>query len=558
VTRTVRSAPILVGLGGAAVVVWGLRAAQHRLSPDFPIEGVWVNFTGLATTVLALAASLATRPRTGRPSLRPDVAAAIGGALAGLALAVWANLGTVQLPYHRWEQFHYFLGAKYFPELGYTRLYQCTAIAEAERFGRAGVARRAIRDLTTDTLVPATTALDDPEGCRRHFSPARWRAFTDDVAWFVRDCPSTDYWERMQGDHGFNPPPPWTVSGYLLASLAPASAATQSTLAAIDPLLLTVAFALVGWAFGAHVLVVALVVFGCNFPGKGVWTIGGFLRQDWLCATIASVCLARRGRWLPAGVALATAAALRIFPAFLLAMPAALAWRRWRRTGRVARADRRFAAGLVLGAAFWFGTATALFGWSGWRDFAAHMALHRNAPLANDVGLRALLSQTVEGRLAGTQDDRAVDPFQAWKAARKASFAARQAAYWVVVVATSALLVAGAGRMRRLWAALACSVVAVSVLIDLASYYYAVVVLLGVLAAKGRTLERLALGAVIVERMVNAWPWLDANPDIRYLAQSWIVVGWGIAAAGWGAGGWASIRSSTGASTTDVRSGSKR
>jgi hypothetical protein len=39
------------------------------------------------------------------------------------------------VPYHRWEQFHYFLGAKYFPELGYTRLYQCTAVAEAEQDG---------------------------------------------------------------------------------------------------------------------------------------------------------------------------------------------------------------------------------------------------------------------------------------------------------------------------------------------------------------------------------------------------------------------------------------
>jgi hypothetical protein len=59
------------------------------------------------------------------------------------------------------------------------------------------------------------------------------------------------------------------------------------------------------------------------------------------------------------------------------------------------------------------------------------------------------------------------------------------------------------------------------------------------LAAKGRVLERLALGAVVVERAVNAWPWLDANPDIRYAAQSWIVVGWGIVAAGWGACAWA-------------------
>jgi hypothetical protein len=526
VTRAIRPVPLLAGLGVALAVVLGIRTVHGWLVLDVPIEGAWVNTTALVVAALALALSYVRRPRLARPRPHPPATAA-ATALAALSIAVWGNLGTVQLPYHRWEQFHYFIGAKYFPELGYTRLYQCTAIAEAERFGRAAVTRRTIRDLTTDTLVPAATALDDPDVCRAHFAPARWQAFADDVAWFRRDCPSTAYWERMQTDHGFNPPPPWTVSGFALASVAPASATTQAALAALDPLLLAAAFALVGWAFGAHVLMVTLVVWGCNFPGKGVWTIGGFLRQDWLFAVIASVCLARRGRWLPAGLAFATSAALRIFPALLLAMPVALAARRWRRTGRLTLAHRRFAAGLLLGGGFWFVAATATFGWRAWEDFAAHMALHRNAPLANDLGLRALLSQTVEGRLARTQDDTAVDPFLAWKAARKATFAARRPAYWTLVAGTAVLVIGAAGRVQRLWVAIAASVVVIAVLVDLASYYYAIVVLLALLAATGRTAERLALGAVVVGRAVNAWPWLEANPDVRYLAQSWVLLLWG-------------------------------
>ncbi|MBL8741898.1 MAG: hypothetical protein JNK04_12410, partial [Myxococcales bacterium] len=29
---------------------------------------------------------------------------------------------------HRWDQYHYYMGAKYFPEIGYDGLYKCTAI----------------------------------------------------------------------------------------------------------------------------------------------------------------------------------------------------------------------------------------------------------------------------------------------------------------------------------------------------------------------------------------------------------------------------------------------
>ena len=38
--------------------------------------------------------------------------------------------------YHRHEFYHYYLGSKYFEEVGYTRLYECSMIAEVEN-GRA-------------------------------------------------------------------------------------------------------------------------------------------------------------------------------------------------------------------------------------------------------------------------------------------------------------------------------------------------------------------------------------------------------------------------------------
>src|SRR4051812_31799087 len=61
----------------------------------------------------------------GHRSLRDLLIALLGVA----AFLCWWNLGRFNYPdfiqFH--EQYHYYVGAKYFPELGYTRLYQCAA-----------------------------------------------------------------------------------------------------------------------------------------------------------------------------------------------------------------------------------------------------------------------------------------------------------------------------------------------------------------------------------------------------------------------------------------------
>src|SRR5262249_15214633 len=246
-----------------------LFVVHQRWLGDAALYAQWIN--GVAGSVLAVALALSWFERA--PGLRRrlprPVAMALATALAALSLGVYVAFGEVQFPYHRWDQFHYYIGAKYLPELDYTRIYQCTAVAEAERFGRSTVARRTIRDLSTEALVPASTALADPDACKRHFSPERWSAFVDDVAWFRGASPSRDYWMGMQGDHGYNGAPTWSIAGGALASLAPASARTQTALALIDPLLLGLMFGLIGWAFGAHAVWLALIVWGCQFPAKG-------------------------------------------------------------------------------------------------------------------------------------------------------------------------------------------------------------------------------------------------------------------------------------------------
>src|SRR4030095_5285024 len=125
---------------------------------------------------------------------------------------------------HYHEFFHYFIGSKYFPELGYTHLYECASLAEAEQGFRRRVELRMIRDLRENELVSAKYVLEDPEVCRKGFSrpftPRRWEEFKNDIAYF-RTNTGIGAWENMLKDHGYNPSPVWNMTGSLLASLGP-------------------------------------------------------------------------------------------------------------------------------------------------------------------------------------------------------------------------------------------------------------------------------------------------------------------------------------------------
>ena len=105
--------------------------------------------------------------------------------------------------YHRHEFYHYYLGSKYFKEVGYKRLYECTAVAEVDNGRRSSIEKRQIRDLSVNLIKPTqeTYVLSEPEKCKKHFTPERWEAFRKDIAWFQKNAPGT-YWENMQKDHG--------------------------------------------------------------------------------------------------------------------------------------------------------------------------------------------------------------------------------------------------------------------------------------------------------------------------------------------------------------------
>ena len=84
---------------------------------------------------------------------------------------------------HVWDTYHYYMGAKYFPELGYERLYDCAMVADSESGRREEVLRRTITDLRTNIIVKTNDLLAHPEErCKSAFTAARWDQFKRDVS----------------------------------------------------------------------------------------------------------------------------------------------------------------------------------------------------------------------------------------------------------------------------------------------------------------------------------------------------------------------------------------
>ncbi|MBW2666423.1 MAG: hypothetical protein JRE13_09050 [Deltaproteobacteria bacterium] len=434
-----------------------------------------------------------------------EVALVLLAMVAGLA---WWNF--MQFHYlhytHVSDTFHYYVGSKYFDELGHSRLYACTAIADAEAGTHTGVSGRLLRNLETNRLEPTTSTLADPDACKRHFDVPRWDMFTHDVGWF-RDRVPRSRWHAIQRDHGYNPPPTWTALGGALAASAPASDAWILALGAIDPLLLCAMWAAIAWAFGWRALCVAAIFWGTNlFAGFG-WTGGSFLRQAWLVASIGGICLLRRGRPASAGASLAVAASLRIFPAALLVGVALRGlWSLMSSERRGVAADhRRFTAGALAGAAAIVTVSlVAVGGFQPWLEFIDNSRTHLATPLKNHVGLQTVLAYDADHVDRLIQGGTAEDRYLEWRAARESRSAERVVGYWLLLTGFGILL-AFAVRDQPDWVAATLGIGLIPVAFELTNYYYAILLGYGLLVVRwpgiGPALLGLsALGWVIVDR----------------------------------------------------------
>jgi hypothetical protein len=411
--------------------------------------------------------------------------------LAALGIAGglgWFWFGAVPLAsdVHEHDTFHYYLGAKYFRELGYTHLYLCALGADLEAGLDPGPR---VRDLATNELVSTFGQLDAARACKSRFTTERWTAFRADLDWF-RARLSPQAWHQIREDHGFNGSPVWLIGGALLAR-APGGAAALPWLVHVDLALLFAMWAGVVTAFGWRTAAVAAVFWGTNGVEGYDWTGATLLRQDWLAAFVLGIACLRRARPAAAGALLATAAWLRLFPAIAVAALVAKrgidAWRA--RSLAPLRGLARFAVGAALATALLVPLATGVGGATAWRDFAANSEKLLATPLFNHMGLRPLVAFEPGATARRLEARDAAEPNARWKASQREHYAARRA--WLVAIAALYLvLLARALPAQSDWSAVALGTGAIPVLTQLTGYYHVVLIGLALLHAR--------------------WPWVGA------------------------------------------------
>lgn len=423
-----------------------------------------------------------------------------------------------QLFHHR-DTFHYYLGSKYFRELGYKGIYECAAVAEAEVRGPDALRSRSMRDLERDEVVPASRALAASDRCHAAFGASRWSDFRSDVACFRSVCDDA-YWNGIQTDHGYNPPPAWSMLGGVFSSLGPASETLLAALAMIDVGLLIAAFAVTGWAFGLRALCVTIVVWGCQEPGSFVWLQGTFLRQDWFFCLALGAALLRRRRWFSAGAALASGAALRAFPVVFLVGPSVVLARRALEARAIPMATRRFFAGAALIGGMW-AVAGAFASPGAYPAWVSHIRQHDSVVATNRIGLQTLFEYGPTTRLEAFSQS--ADGDRAWLAARRAAAVRSSGARKLAALALIAGVLLALWSVRTPWIAALLSASLLFPLSSLNSYYYIVITLLGPLASLGARFERRLLAGIALMQVLVVMPALSWWWDDRYAVISVVI-----------------------------------
>ncbi len=267
---------------------------------------------------------------------------------------------------HQWEQFHFYLGAKYQRQVGWFDLYKAAVLADRESVNVLANVQNT-RDLTTFDEVPLATAMADAPRVRAKFTDDDWAAFKTDWAAFVRFFPMD--WGRVITDHGNSNSPAWSIIAHPLAVLVPVSPEGNAWLGWLDLLLMLGLWLFVWHTFGPRVGATALLCWAM-LPLVFDYLAGSFLRWDWLFALGLATCFLKRRQYATAGAFFGYAVATKLFPLFFGVALGLRAIFEFRRTRTFSVDYRRFLVGTVISGLACVAISAIMFGPSAWVEYA--------------------------------------------------------------------------------------------------------------------------------------------------------------------------------------------
>ena len=326
---------------------------------------IWMCSIGAA--LLAVRGFVGGRARLGLSLALIAWAGLVIGAMAGRPMERLVTKQSVS----EWSFFHYYLGAKYFTEMGYNGLYTQAVLADAEGpeyFRERGV--RFIRNLDTYEFEPPA-----PETRERlpSWTDSRWEQFKKDLTPFYR--PLRKRWEDVLCDRGYNATPTWNTTGWLLAQI-PASKEGFAAIVGIDVLLLAISFGVLVWAVGPLWGLMA-IAYLLVFYGNQSHVIGRPFLHDYAAAMALFVAATAKDKPRWAAVALAYGAMVRIFPGFLLFGLVVWTAMRWRRTGSIPTYTLRFVPAFILACGLFAGYGLLNGrGVHAWTEFLGNISTH--------------------------------------------------------------------------------------------------------------------------------------------------------------------------------------
>jgi hypothetical protein len=311
----------------------------------------------------------------------------ITGSAGWIRFGYFAGAGELLHPH---EATHYYLGAKYFRELGYRELYRCISKSERENGRGFMIDRTQIRDLDNYTMHSGKLTRLDEGQCRAEFTAERWRQFKDDVD-MLRRLFVRRHFHGILKDHGYNATPLHSVWLEKATNALPASRGSLKFFALLDIAMTFAAIALMWWGFGPVVASVAALTLGISDLSSYDWIGGSLGRSTWLMALCAGAACLKRGH-SAVGTGLVTLAALlRLVPVVFVGAIGLYFLVRLIKSRQSDPEDRNILASIFVALAVGLLVPLIAFGPDVYPAFVSNMIVHAGNASINKIGLSTVL-----------------------------------------------------------------------------------------------------------------------------------------------------------------------